>query len=359
MALTCLPDWPVDWDALRRCPQDPVHHAEGDVFTHLGMVLTELEGLAGWRTLDEIRRRIVYHAVLLHDIAKPQCTRREDGRITSRGHAARGALDARRLLWEIGIPFEEREAVCGLVRHHMAPMHGLGDGAEETAIRASQTAQCDLLCVLAEADARGRICQDPRALLDNVALFREYCAELGCLERPFPFASGHSRFEYFRSEGRDPRYHAFDSTVTQVTMMAGLPGAGKDHWIRENRPDWPVVSLDRIREVRGIPHGGPQGEVAAEAREQARGYLRERRPFVWNACSLNRDLRRRTIDLFASYGARVEIVYVEAPKEVLYRQNRQRDKVVPEAGIAKMLNKWEIPDVTECHDLVMVVPPAA
>lgn len=40
--------WRVPWDALatidwvdrmRGCPQDPVHHAEGDVFVHTRLVL--------------------------------------------------------------------------------------------------------------------------------------------------------------------------------------------------------------------------------------------------------------------------------------------------------------------------------
>ena len=31
-------------------------------------------------------------------------------------------------------------------------------------------------------------------------------------------------------------------------MLSGLPGAGKDHWIEKNLSDWPVVSLDAIRE---------------------------------------------------------------------------------------------------------------
>ena len=49
------PEWRVDLGALcatfpwleplGRCPQDPIFHAEGDVLTHLGMVLTELAAL--------------------------------------------------------------------------------------------------------------------------------------------------------------------------------------------------------------------------------------------------------------------------------------------------------------------------
>ena len=52
----------------------------------------------------------------------------------------------------------------------------------------------------------------PTTVLENIELFREYCAELGVLDRPWPFASDHARFSYFRTPGRDPRYAAFDDT---------------------------------------------------------------------------------------------------------------------------------------------------
>ena len=64
------PEWRVDIGALRamypwleplsECPQDPIFHAEGDVFTHLGMVLTELASLAAFRELSELDRHIVF-----------------------------------------------------------------------------------------------------------------------------------------------------------------------------------------------------------------------------------------------------------------------------------------------------------
>ena len=39
------------------------------------------------------------------------------------GHARRGAIIARRLLWEAGVGPFARERICALVRHHMAPYH--------------------------------------------------------------------------------------------------------------------------------------------------------------------------------------------------------------------------------------------
>src|SRR5262249_45424401 len=93
---------------------------------------------------------------------------------------------------------------------------------------------CDLLSLLARADALGRECRDKADLLTNVELFREFCRDNDCLQGPKQFPSTHSRFVYFRTPGRDPDYLAYDDTRCRVTMMSGLPGAGKDAWIAEH-----------------------------------------------------------------------------------------------------------------------------
>jgi predicted kinase len=68
---------------------------------------------------------------------------------------------------------------------------------------------------------------------------------------------------------------------------------------------------------------------------------------------LTTDWRSSTIALFANYGARVKMVYCEAPtfKETLQR-NKNRDKVVPENKIQSMLEKLEIPSIHEAHEVV-------
>ena len=94
------PNWLVAWDELDRiypwirrlagCPQDAIHHAEGDVWIHTRMVCEALAALPAWRSLPDEERHIVFAAALLHDVGKPDCTRREpDGRISSA--ATRGA----------------------------------------------------------------------------------------------------------------------------------------------------------------------------------------------------------------------------------------------------------------------------
>jgi predicted kinase len=361
------PDWRIDWEALTGaydwlrnlagCPQDPVFHAEGDVLTHTKMVCEELVALSAWRERPEDERRVLFAAALLHDSAKPVCTRTDpDGRISSRGHSRRGAVLARRVLWRLGVPFVPREQVAALVRHHQVP-YFLVDQADSQrrAITVSQTARCDLLALLAEADVRGRICPDQQRLLDNVALFAEICREEGCLTGPRRFASDHARFLYFRDERRHPDSEAYDDTRCEAVLLSGLPGSGKDHWLRENLPDRPTVTLDAVRAELGVDPADEQGAVIARAREMARDFLRAGRSFVWNATNLSRLLRTEVVNLFGAYKAAVRIVYLEVPAAVLFEQNRRRDARVPAAVMERLLDRWEVPDVTEAHRVEMVV----
>ena len=55
--------------------------------------------------------------------------------------------------------------------------------------------------------------------------------------------------------------------------------------IKKHYPDWPVISLDKMRNERGISPTDKtgNGQVIQEAKEQARVYLRRQESFVWNA----------------------------------------------------------------------------
>ena len=355
------PSYSIDWGRIEQefpqvvrmagCPQDAVHHAEGDVLVHTRMVVEALTNIPAWRALPQNEREVVFTAALLHDVAKPDCTRVEDdGRITSRGHSKRGAITARALLWSLGVALEAREQVASLIKFHQIPFFLIDkpDG-RRTLYEVSQSARCDLLALVAEADARGRVCDDSRRLLDNVSLFTQYAEEHDCLSRPRQFPNDHSRFLYFRKEGRDPDYAAFDDTVCEVVMMSGLPGAGKDFWVVENLADWPAVSLDALRREMKVAPTDNQGPVVSRAREVAREHLRRRRSFVWNATNISRQIRELSINLFAAYNARVRIVYVEAPEARLYAQNRERADSVPAEVIRKLTARWEVPDLTEAH----------
>src|SRR5262249_22033933 len=203
--------------------------------------------------------------------------------------------------------------------------------------------------VLAEADVRGRICADKQRLLDNVALFVEQVRELGCFTAPYEFTSDHARVLFFLDESRIPEAPAHAAHRCEVVLTSGLPGSGKDHFISGHLAGYAVVSLDDLRDELDVDPDDEQGAVISAARERAREYLRKGEPFVWNATNVSRELRSMTLKLFASYHARMRIVYLEAPADVMAERMRRRGRVVPARVIERMLERWEVPDRTEAH----------
>lgn len=75
------PDWELDWQAvteaygwvraMRGSTQDPVHHAEGDVWIHTRMVVEALVGNAEWRSATYEDKLVTFAAACLHDVMKP------------------------------------------------------------------------------------------------------------------------------------------------------------------------------------------------------------------------------------------------------------------------------------------------
>ena len=90
-------------------------------------------------------------------------------------------------------------------------------------------------------------------------------------------------------------------SAIKVTLLAGLPGSGKDTWLTRNRPE---VSLDDLRAELDVDVTGNKGEVVQAGREECRKHLCAKRDFAFNATNSVRQTRKRWIDLFTDYEAR-------------------------------------------------------
>lgn len=359
----------IDWDllqtafpdiaALKGCPQAPIFHAEGDVFTHTKMVLEALMQHPDWRQSDAETQKILWWATLFHDIAKPFTTIEEDGRIRSPRHAIKGAQLTQNLLYQHipksveYIPLAQRQEIVHLIRYHGLPLWFWDkDDMLYAVIEASHHISCEFVAFLSEVDVLGRICNDQQDLLDRITLFREYCSDNHVYDKPYAFPSTHSRFLYFQNPVNHPTYEAYDDTTCEVILMSGLPGAGKDTWLSEQNIDLPILSLDGLREQMGIKPTGNQSAIITAAKEQARDYLRHNQSFVWNATNLTRRLRKSLIDLFTRYNARVKIVYIEVPWQDILSRNLTREAPVPVNVLHKMAHLLEVPTVTEAHQVI-------
>lgn len=132
---------------------------------------------------------------------------------------------------------------------------------------------------------------------------------------------------------------------------------GKDHYIETSGIALPVISLDDIRRKNKLSptDKSANGWVVQEAKKIARTYLRKGQDFIWNATNITTLMRFQLINLFAGYGARVKVVYVEKDYSVWRRQNREREYPLPESVLDGMLGKLEVPQLTEAHEVEYLV----
>jgi putative nucleotidyltransferase with HDIG domain len=346
-------DWVRDMEGV---VQDPVHHAEGDVAVHTRMVLEALEQSEDYHLLPVQDQEILWAAALLHDVEKRSTTVTEVGSITAKGHAKKGAMSSRLILYaQQPTPFFIREQVVNLVRYHGLPLWALEKkDPVQSVIATSLLVDTSRLATLAKADVLGRICNDKEELLYRIGLFETLCQECGCWGQPRRFQTNHARFHYVNKERVFPDFVPYDDFGSTVILLSGLPGAGKDTYVQQHYKDWPVINLDSIRQKHHISptDKSGNGKVVQMAKEQAREYLRQQRPFVWNATNITKQMRSQLVDLFVTYKAYVKIAYIEVPFNRLHQQNKNRDAVLPYQVINRLVSKLEVPLPWEAHEVV-------
>lgn len=350
-------DWLKDMEAV---PQDPRHHAEGNVDVHTQMVLKELLSLSEFQKLDEQAKEILWAVALMHDIEKRSTTAIEaDGSITSKNHAKRGEFTVREILYcDIETPFFIREQIAKLVRYHGLPLWIFEKSdPQKTLLQVSLEVNTEWLAIFAKADVLGRICEDQSELLYRIELFKELCIENDCWGKPKAFYSDLAKFEYFMKGDKQPNYQPFDDYKSEVIMLSGLPGVGKDTYIRKYLKDYKIVSLDDIRrELKISPTDSKgNGKVVQLAKEQAKKHLRNETPFVWNPTNITRQMREQLINLFTTYKAKTTLIYLEVPFSVQNKQNQNRESIVPLMAVRKMISKLEIPQIWEANEVIYVV----
>ncbi|MBR6029848.1 MAG: AAA family ATPase [Clostridia bacterium] len=363
-ALPVPPGWRYDFAAIESLPpleglirrmkatgQHPVWHGEGDVWTHTRLVCEALCDLERFRQMPSENRTALALAALFHDTGKPDTTRLEDGCPVSPHHALAGSALVRELLWrELGccgsLPLLRlRETVCGLIRWHSLPPN-LPDreAPETTLLRLASLGQLapgfslESLCLLAEADILGRVSPDAADRLESVRLTEAMAAEAGCLRGPYPFRSARTARMALQGKPVWKDQELFDDSWGEVLMLSGLPGTGKDTWIREHATERETVSLDAVRRKLGVAPTEDQGRVIQAAKEEARALLRARQSFVWNATCLTERTRGSLVSLFENYGARVRILWLETDWEENLRRNEARKERVPVERLCRMLS---------------------
>lgn len=348
--------------------QDPLYHAEGNVWIHTKMVLKSLFDDEEYHRLSEKEQFILFCSCILHDVSKPETYElSEEGRVSNKGHSRLGALEARKILWLMNIDSVIREQVANIIKVHQLPFYLINrdeNSIKYNIVHNSLSMSNKLLCIMARADINGRIMDksvpnSKEEALTNIDLYEEYSKELNCHSTAFQFYNEHSKRQYFIDyNNKEPNIELF-STLNDnfvVNLMCGLPASGKSTFIKNELSSLPKIELDAIRIELGIKPTDNQGLIKQESLKRAKELLAKKQSFVWDGVNLDFNRRSQLIDLFCSYGAKVRIIFVETSYISLRERNNTRTtNQVPVDVINKMIQKWDVPTLAEAHEVLRII----
>lgn len=346
------------FERLRGIQQDPIWHAEGDVWTHSCMVVEEL-----WKSeeFDSFNLDITPEqqvdltlAAFLHDTGKYFCTQEVDGRIRSFGHSLKSFRIAKTILPYIDLSLTRRNKILNLIRYHGKPHYLYEQNVSPEISIAVQSTFCPLneLFIIAKADMLGRINkEDPENEFALLVLEQnqQVAQTLGCWDLPYVFTSGLQLLWGSRMKLPTLSFVPYKDYDANVVMVAGLPGSGKDTLIDKMYSDRFCISLDDIRRTMKVKPTDNQGKVIQEAKQQYKNALAKGEKIVLNGTHLTRRLRSKWLEIAEAYNAYTKIIYIEPKLDLTLERNLNRQYAVPENVWIKMLHQLDIPQPYEAN----------
>lgn len=174
-------------DALRRTPQDPRWHPEGDVFKHTGHCCDAMVTLPEWQQADTESRIVYMLAILTHDFGKPSTTQEiiKEGqiRIVSPGHEEAGGPITEQFLDRIHAPLAIKKRVVPLVTNHLIHLQTLTERGVRRLAKRLEPENIQSLCVIISADHMGRPPR-PAVVPATVRELQAKAAELNVVASP-------------------------------------------------------------------------------------------------------------------------------------------------------------------------------
>ena len=377
----------IEWlQALDKTEQDPEWHAEGSVYIHTGMVLTELYKLLSNEAQHIVdgKRQALILAALLHDIGKTVCTSRFelDGkeRIGSPRHAQHGRSYLAFQLTKLELDYSIMLCVLNLVGEHHTPKRLVVRNAPKSDFyKLARQADTELLYWLEVADIRGRNCPDPTIQLQYLDEFRlfaeEYIVwgtaldvrpeltpsitELPANAQDYIYAHALHQLE---SGKINLAVEAIGTTYehrqnyANLVILCGPSGSGKTSWHTKHLPDYKLISLDDLRlQFNGDRESQKnRGQIIQYAKNLLREALRSKCDVIYDATNLRCDFRSITSQLGRDYHALVTLVIFLSPEKQLYSNNQKRDRCVANSVLQKQLSSYQFPLASEAHQCLFV-----
>ena len=246
---------------LEECQQSQKWHGEGNAMVHTMNVVDEMYKLIEKCNSDRLwYNRILVLSALLHDIGKGVTTEFFKNDWHSYNHEIEGEKIARKLLWDED--FTAREIVCSNIRWHMERC-GLDRCSDifKKCLKLAYDADMSFLYYVMLADIRGSKTENPQqddkdiSIINTINKYAKVQAIDGVneLEVRDHIFNGKALWQSHRD-------------LPIIYVMIGLPGSGKDTFIKNNFQGNPVILCrDDIRVELGYCK---KGEKIVGSRDQ-------------------------------------------------------------------------------------------
>ena len=156
---------------LKKTEQSPKYHPEGSVWNHTMLVIDEAA-----KVRNKSKSPLVFMwAALLHDIGKPDTTRKRKGKITSYNHDKIGEELARKFLEKFTLNEEFIKEVTALIRWHMQILYVVKDLPYSDIKTMKEETNLKEVALLSWCDRMGRIDAQPKEEEKSIQLFLQKC----------------------------------------------------------------------------------------------------------------------------------------------------------------------------------------
>lgn len=153
-------------------------------------------------------------------------------------------------------------------------------------------------------------------------------------DRLTPFVNKRTIFWAIQRIYQDARhiYQICSYWNVEVIIMIGIAGAGKTTSATKLFPKHVRISLDEI----------PQSDRNIEY-DLIEKHLKVQHSIVIDDTNLTKDIRSKHIMLAKKYNADIKAFFVDLPMWKIQMNNKNRDKIVPEAALLRMQKQLDIP----------------
>lgn len=373
----------LNWDFVWALPhfkdmentqQNPRWHMEGSVKEHTMLVVNNAFNYMEMDNVkDDRQKRLFILSALFHDVGKPKTTflGEKDGNWHSYGHENIGSKIVREMLWDWDI--YDREYIAHMVKWHMEPLF-YQNAKNPTGIVDKITKEVPFkdIYMLKMCDLEGAL-QDPscstkerdKQILEDFLKVSEELHNIPWISMlsHFPKRENPDVNNWVACSGDVPFYGKDEST--EIHMMIGLPGSGKNHYIeflKNKRTDkeFVILSRDDIRVELGyctedekiVGTDKQEKKVTEIFNKRLIEAVDAKKPVIINNVNQSRKRRSAFKTFLGGRKIRWYYWYIEAP--TLQDNFDRRKGQIPENVFYNMIQNFDFPEPEEYTNFTVV-----